>query len=203
MDTPVTLFLIALNAIVSGYCLLADPRLADRLALHVGAVLRGQQYERLVTSGFVHGGFLHFAFNMFTLYSFGRYMELQLGAVAFVVLYVTSLIGSSLLMIAIKRLDLNYSAIGASGAVSGVMFGFCLFQPFGMLEIFPIPMEIPALIFAVVFVGFSIDAARSGILPGIAHEGHLGGALTGIVLTMLLEPAALGLFLQQVGQFGS
>lgn len=203
MDTPVTYTLIVLNAIVSGYCLLANPALADRLALHVGAVLRGQQYERLVTSGFVHGGLMHFAFNMITLHSFGRYMELQLGGAAFTLLYLASLVGSSLLMVAIKRADLNYAAIGASGAVSGVMFGFCLFHPFGVLQIFPIPVDIPAVIFAIVFIGFSIDAARSGVLPGIAHEGHLGGALTGVLLTMLLEPTALGHFLQQVGRLGS
>lgn len=203
METPVTLTLVALNAIISGYCLLANPGLAERLALHVGAVLRGGQYERLITSGFVHGGLLHFAFNMFTLHSFGRYMELQLGAAAFLILYLSSLVGSGLLMLLIKRRDLNYAAVGASGAISGVMFGFCLFQPFGMLQIFPIPMEIPALVFAIVFIGFSIDAARSGMLPGIAHEGHLGGALTGLLFTMLLDPEAPASFLRQLAEFAS
>ena len=95
------------------------------------------------------------------------------------------------------RDNAKYSAVGASGAVSSVLFSFILFQPFSMLYIFAaIPM--PAIVFAVLYVALSIYSAKQGGGP-IAHEAHLGGALGGVVLTLILYPAALGIFLGQLG----
>ena len=87
--------------------------------------------------------------------------------------------------------------MGASGAVSGVLFGFILFEPFEMLYIFA-AIPIPAILFAVLYVGMSIYSAKQGG-GAIAHEAHLGGALGGVVLTLIFYPAALGIFLQQLG----
>ncbi len=202
-STPVTVLLLVLNALVSGYALLVDVSVIDRFAFRPERILKYGEYHRLITAGFVHVGITHFAFNMITLYFFGPPLERLMGPITFFVLYFGSELAAHGLSLALNRDDPHYSAIGASGAVSGVVFSFCLFQPFAMLYVFfAIPM--PAILFAVLYVVGSIYAMRregeeAGTMGGgIAHEAHLGGALGGLLLTILLEPRALPIFVQQV-----
>ncbi len=199
---PATLVLLILNGLVSGYALMVDRGLLDRLALRPRRVTRGGEYYRLVTGGFVHAGFAHLLFNMITLYFFGPPLEVLMGTGAFLVIYFGAELAAHAFSIAMHRDDPHYAAVGASGAISGVLFGFCLFQPLAMLYVFfAIPM--PAIAFAVLYVVISIYAMRSGgeegARGGIAHEAHLGGALGGLALTILLEPRALQIFLEQLG----
>ena len=197
---PVTLILLVVNVLVSGYALLVDASLIDRLAFKPRRILEDGEYQRMITAGFVHAGLAHLAFNMITLYFFGPYLERLLGPLQFLVLYFGSELAAHGLTLAIHRNDPQYAAIGASGAVSGVVFAFCLFNPFAMLGVFFI-IPMPAIVFAVVYVVGSIYAMRSaeGGRGGIAHEAHLGGALAGLMLTVLMEPRAIGVFLQQLG----
>lgn len=201
-STPVTILLLALNGLVSGYALLVDISVIDRLAFRPQRILRDGEYHRLITAGFVHVGIAHFAFNMITLYFFGPYLERILGSGLFLVLYFGSELAAHGLSLVLNRDDPHYSAIGASGAVSGVVFSFCLFQPFAMLGVFfVIPM--PAILFAVLYVVGSIYALRREDEPGapgggIAHEAHLGGAIGGLILTIILEPRAIPAFMQAV-----
>ena len=197
---PVTLILLVINVLVSGYALLVDASLIDRLAFKPRRILEDGEYQRMITAGFVHAGLAHLAFNMITLYFFGPYLERLLGPLQFLVLYFGSELAAHGLALAIHRDDARYAAIGASGAVSGVVFAFCLFNPFAMLGVFFI-IPMPAIVFAVVYVVGSIYAMRAseGQRGGIAHEAHLGGALAGLVLTVLMEPRAIGIFLQQMG----
>ncbi|MEL6706572.1 MAG: rhomboid family intramembrane serine protease, partial [Bacteroidota bacterium] len=111
-------------------------------------------------------------------------------------LYIGSDVAANALTMARHRKNPTYSAVGASGAISGVVFSYCLFDPFGLLYIFlAIPM--PAILFAVLYVVFSVQASRQGG-GRIAHEAHLGGAIGGLALTILLYPAALSFFVAQV-----
>lgn len=203
--TPVTLFLLVINVAVSGYLLFIDARLMDRLTLKPQRVLGGE-WDRMLTSGFVHVGLGHLAFNMLTLYFFGPFLELMLGPIRFALLYFGSMLAAHALSVLLHRADPLYSAVGASGAVSGVVFAFILFDPFAKLYLFfAIPM--PAIVFAVGYVVGSIYAMKqaeaSGQRGGIAHEAHLGGALGGIVLTLILEPAVGPHFLRELaGLFG-
>lgn len=198
--TPVTILLLALNAMVSGYALLVDISVIDRLAFRPERILKYGEYQRLITAGFVHVGIAHLAFNMITLYFFGPFLERILGSGLFLILYFGSELAAHGLSLVLNRDDPHYSAIGASGAVSGVVFSFCLFQPFAMLGVFfVIPM--PAILFAVLYVVGSIYAMQREGEPGsmgggIAHEAHLGGAIGGLVLTILLEPRAIPAFVQ-------
>ena len=202
-QAPATLLLIVANVLVSLYAL-SNPAVIDRLAFRPQRILREGEWWRLFTGGFVHAGIAHLAFNMITLYFFGPQLEAGVfGPVGFLILYFGSELAAHALTLAAHHDDPHYAAVGASGAVSGVLFGFCLFQPFAMLGIFfVIPM--PAIVFAVVYVVGSIWAMRQsgqrgGMTGGIAHEAHLGGAIGGLLLTILLEPRAIGVFLQQIG----
>lgn len=199
-ETPATIILLLVNVLVSGYALFYDRSIIERLSFRPTQILRDRQYHRLLTAGFVHVGLWHLAFNMITLYSFGPLMEYILGTIPFLLLYFGSELAAHGLSLAIHRDNPEYAAIGASGAISGVLFGFCLFAPFQMIFVFLLP--VPAIVFAVAFVGLSIFAMRrteAGMTGGIAHEAHLGGAIGGLLLTILLEPRVVPHFLNQIG----
>ncbi len=201
-ENPATLLLLLLSVFVSGYAFLVDPALIDRLALRPRRIDEGREYHRFVSAGFVHAGLSHLGFNMLTLFFFGPTIERLLGPGRFLVLYFGSMLAAHALAYLLHRREAAYSAVGASGAISGVLFGYCLFFPFNKIYFFFIPVGIPAVIFAVGYVAISWYAMRqaaSGRGGGIAHEAHLGGAIAGLVLTLLLEPRALGLFLRQLG----
>ena len=199
---PVTFALLVVNVVVSLFVLLARPDLMGRFSLRPYAVVHERDYERLLTSGFLHVGIGHLLFNMMTLFFFGPYLEELLGPLKFAALYFGSELAANALSVFLHRNRQEYSAVGASGAISGVVFAFCLFEPWAKLYVFfAIPM--PAIVFAVVYVAGSIYAMRqsrsAGLTGGIAHEAHLGGAVGGVLLALVLEPRALGIFLSQIG----
>ena len=194
---PVTQFFLTVNVLIGAYTLLANPALIDRWAFKPYRVVREREWSRWLTAGFVHVGFAHLLFNMVTLYFFGPYVEAALGSARFLAVYLGSELAANALTYLKHRDRPEYSAVGASGAISGVLFSFCLFEPFAMLGVmFIIPM--PAIVFAVLYVVLSIYASRREV-GRVAHEAHLGGAVGGLVLTLLLYPAALGIFLRQLG----
>jgi membrane associated rhomboid family serine protease len=140
---------------------------------------------------------MHLLFNMITLFYFGPEIEGVVGPWRFLAIYLGSELTANALTYWKYRDRPEYSAVGASGAISGVLFSFCLFAPFAMLGImFIIPM--PAILFAVLYVGLSIYASKREV-GRVAHEAHLGGALGGLALTLLLYPASLTIFLDQIG----
>lgn len=201
-NAPVTFVLIVVNVVLSLYVLLGDPRLMERYSLRPDAVLRQRQVDRLVLSSFLHVGLGHLAFNMLTLFFFGPVLEGVLGSVRFALLYFGSELVSSLYTVWRRRGDTAYSAVGASGAITGIVFAFCLFAPFERIYVF-FALPIPAILFAVFYVAGSIYAMKqaqaSGLQGGVAHEAHLGGALGGVLLTIVLYPAVLPHFIRQIG----
>ncbi len=201
---PATLILLILNVLVSLYALFFDPGLVDRFSFRPREILQGKQYYRLITAGFVHAGLGHLLFNMITLFFFGPTMEAVLGTGSFFILYFGSELAAHGLTLYLQRDNPRYAAIGASGAVSGVVFAFCLVNPFAPIYLFFIPIGIPAILFAVIYVLGSVYSMRIGREQGanvgnIAHEAHVGGALGGVILTLLLEPAVLPHFLNEIG----
>ena len=196
-DAPVTLFLIALNVLVGVHSMFVDPDTVGRLAFRPVLVRQGQWW-RFLTAGFAHVGFAHLLFNMFTLFFFGPVIEAALGPVRYVVVYLGSDLAANALTYWRHKDDPGYSAVGASGAVSGVLFAFCLFFPWEKIYLFLIPIGIPAVVFAFLYIGLSVYAAGQGG-GRVAHEAHIGGAVGGLALTILLYPAALPIFLGQIG----
>ncbi|MEM6645492.1 MAG: rhomboid family intramembrane serine protease [Bacteroidota bacterium] len=199
-SAPMTLMLLVVNVLVSAYGLFMDPKLISRLSFRPLLIQKGESY-RFLTGAFVHAGLGHLAFNMITLYFFGPWMELRLGPIPFLLLYFGSLFAAHAYTYVKKKNDPTYAAVGASGAVSGVLLGFCLYEPFSLLYImFAIPM--PAILFAVLYIGGSIYMAKQaeaqGTRGGIAHEAHLGGALGGLLITVALDPGSVGTFIRQL-----
>lgn len=201
LQSPITLALLLLNVGISGYAMLLDVSLIDELSFRPVRIEAENEYYRFITAGFVHGGGAHLAFNMITLYFFGPQLEGLLGPAAFLVLYFGSELTAHGLTFLYHRTDPHYAAVGASGAISGVLFAFCLYAPLAMLGVMMV-IPMPAILFAFLYVAISIYAignAEPGAPGGIAHEAHLGGALGGIVLTILLDyPRPINAFLREM-----
>jgi len=207
LNAPITLALLLSNLGISGYALLADPSLIRDLAFKPRRIQKHKEYYRVLTAGFVHASGTHLAFNMITFYFFGPLLERILGTGAFLVLYFGSELAAHALTYIFNRDDPHYSAVGASGAVSGVVFAFCVFFPLRNLYLF-FALPIPAVLFAFGYVFGSIYAMRgggqeAGMGDRIAHEAHVGGALAGVVITVgtiLISPGVQQIFLRSMQQ---
>jgi membrane associated rhomboid family serine protease len=197
-DAPATLLLLLLNVFIAVYTFFVDPSVLERWAFRPARVAQEREWGRWITAAFVHVGLAHLAFNMITLYFFGPYIEGRLGSWRFLVLYFGAELAANALTYWRHRDNPSYSAAGASGAISGIVFAFVLFRPWEPIYVFFVPVGIPAVVFSVLYVVLSVYAAKQGG-GRVAHEAHLGGALGGIVLTLLLYPAVLGIFLRQLG----
>lgn len=190
---PATLALIVANLTASLYALAIDQRFVGEFSFHVGAIARRKQHYRIFTSSFLHGDLFHLLFNMMTLFFFGPTVERILGTDGFLVVYFGAILTSGIVSFYVRKNELDYSSIGASDGVSGVVLAFCVFFPFSPIYFMFVPFGIPAIIYGVLFM--AISAGMMGQHGGrIAHEGHLGGALAGVVLTLLMKPAALTQF---------
>ena len=197
------LILIAITCAVS-FAAMNNAKLMDALILWPPAVSRKNEWHRLVTYGLIHADFMHLLFNMVTLYFFGRVMEGfytdALGPFGFVIFYVSALVASILPSYATHKTDARYYSLGASGAVSAVLFAFILFQPWQMIYIFILP--VPAILYAVAYVAYSIWSDRRGG-DRVNHSAHLWGAAFGVAFTLAVEPQVLSLFLSRLaGPFG-
>jgi len=182
----VVFLIIAINVIFSiqGF---NNPQFIEKYILYVGKIRWGKEYIRLLTSGFLHANWGHLLFNMMTLFFFGGTLVSVLGPFLFVLLYLISLLGGNLLALYLKRDDAHYKALGASGAVSGVLYAFILPFPWDRIYLFFIPIGIPAWIFGILFIIISIYGMRSN-KGNIGHEAHLGGAITGLFTMIAIKP---------------
>lgn len=193
---------IALIAITCGVSWMAfDKRsLADRLVLWPPALERRHEYWRLVSYGFVHADIGHLVFNMITLFFFGREIERVMAGVTgtwltYPLFYLAALAVSILPSYLKHRHDANYVSLGASGAVTAVLFAFILLSPWTLIFVFFIP--VPAIIYAVFYVGYSLWMDRRGG-DRINHSAHLSGAAFGVLFMVMMAPEVLGFFWQQL-----
>ena len=189
-----TLVFLAANIILS---LIAfnNHAFARAGVMNTYAVLKQKEYHRVLVAGFLHGNPMHLFLNMLTLFFFGPSIEGIIGHQSFFLVYLGALLGGNLLALWRHRDEPGYSVLGASGAVSGIIFSFCLFAPFSLIFVYFIP--VPAILFAVIYTGYSLYAmnARDN---HISHEAHIGGAVVGLALTLFLFPSALGHFIGQI-----
>jgi membrane associated rhomboid family serine protease len=186
---PISLILILVNCFVSwkGF---NDRNFYERYEFSVEKVKIYKQYYRLVTSGFLHVNWMHLIFNMLALYFFSSSVELYFGPLQFLLVYFSSMIGGDLLSLFIHRFDSGYSSVGASGAVNGIIFASIAVFPGMKMGLFFIPVAIPAWIFGLAYVAYSIYGIRSR-RDNVGHESHLAGALIGMLLAVAMFPAAL------------
>ncbi len=196
METPVTFALIAITCLVS-WMAFNNRKLADRLILWPPAIDKHKQYDRLLSYGFIHADFMHLLFNMLTLYFFGRQIELLMtglvGVWVYPLFYLSALVISILPTYLKNQHNPNYLSLGASGAVSAVLFAFILIAPWQLIFVFFIPL--PAIVFAVLYVGYSIWMDKRGG-DRINHSAHLAGAAYGVMFLLIMRPEVLQHFLR-------
>lgn len=186
-ESLAVLAIIALNLLLS-YTGFSNYQFREKYLLHIGPLLGNKEYIRLLSSGFLHADWTHFAFNMITFYSFGGLVEQVYGLSGLFIIYFGSLLGGNILAAFVNRKKYNYRALGASGAVSGIVFASILFDPSMKLYIFFIPIGIPAWIFGIAYIAYSIYGMKAAN-DNIGHEAHLGGAIIGLLLGIAVQPA--------------
>lgn len=184
VNSIVLLFILA-NVLVSikGF---NDYSFLDRFKFQIGRILGGEKH-RLLSSGFLHVDWLHLLFNMYALYLFGDIVARLLGIYDFMIIYVVSLLAGGVYSLYYHKDEPYYSAVGASGAVSGIVYSSILLYPGMELFLFFIPIPIPGYVFALGYLLYSIYGMKKQ-LGNVGHSAHLGGAVGGFVITLILNP---------------
>ena len=184
----IALVIFAVTIVVSLLALFVSPKIAERSLFRPYWFRRRQQYATLITSGLVHADLPHLIFNMMTFWFFAFQLERRIGSTAFAALYLAGKLFSNVGTYLKHRDDPEYATLGASGAITAVLFASILYYPDQSLFIFPIPVPIPAPVFAVGYVALSWYLSRQS-RDRINHDAHLGGALTGVAFVLLTDPS--------------
>lgn len=184
----ILIIIILLNVLVS-YKAFNDVLFFRKYEFHIGSIRAGEQF-RLFSSAFVHVDLTHLMFNMITLFFFAPVVLKNLGNFQFLMLYVCSLLAGNLLTYVFHQNEYHYRAVGASGAVTGVLYAAILLRPDRDLFFFFIPIPIKAYVFGIAYLLYSIYGMKAR-RDNIGHTAHFGGAIGGYALTLLYKPALL------------
>ena len=182
----ILIILIAVNILFSlkGF---NDLSFSRKFEFHIGSIRAGDQI-RMITSGFLHADWGHLFFNMFTLFMFAPVVINYFGSTSFLLIYVASLVFGSLLTLVMHKNEYNYRAIGASGAVTGILYSAILINPSMSLYLYFIPIPIPAYLFGIGYLLYSIYGMKAK-RDNIGHTAHFGGAIGGYLITLIKEPS--------------
>jgi membrane associated rhomboid family serine protease len=192
-----TILIIAITCVVS-FMGFSNRSLFEKYKFDPFRMKREGQYYRWITHGFVHADINHLLFNMLSLYFAGQYAERVFApAPVYVLFYLSALAISALPDYIHNKDNPYYSAIGASGAVSAVLFSLILFEPWGTVYVFFLP--IPFIVFAVLYLWYSYAMAKSNT-DNIGHWAHITGAIYGIIATLVYRPESLSTFLTNILQ---
>ncbi len=191
---PVASLIFVFTLITSLYAF-NDNQLFGKFMLHPYSIAKGNKYYTFITSGLIHADWMHLFFNMFTFFFFAFQLEAMIGHWQFALLYFASLILSDIPTVIKHKDDYRYSSLGASGAISGVLFSYILFKPLSMIGVMFIPM--PAIVFGVLYLIYCMYMSKNS-RDSINHDAHFFGALTGLILTVILEPGVIAHFIGQL-----
>ncbi|MBZ5856439.1 rhomboid family intramembrane serine protease [Flavihumibacter profundi] len=190
----ITLSIVILTAIIS-FTAFSKEKIKEDLLFWPAEIDSRKQYYRFITCGLVHGDLMHLAFNMISLMSFGEFLEINLfshptlfggsGKIVYLALYISALIVSVIPDYFQFRNNYSYRALGASGAVSAVIFSAILLNPSTPIRLMFIPIDIPGYIFGFIFLGLSAYLARRGG-DNIGHRAHFSGAIYGVIFTIVM-----------------
>jgi membrane associated rhomboid family serine protease len=193
---PVASIIFAIT-ILTSLLAFSNNNLYGRMMLHPYTVSRGKDIYTIITSGLIHRDIMHLFFNLFSFYFFAFGLEPLLGHLQFGILYVASLILSDMPTVLKHKDNYNYYSLGASGAVSAVIFSAILFNPLAQMMILPIPIPIPAVIFGVLYLVYCHFASKYS-RDQINHDAHFYGALSGLMITIIFHHEILPDFWQQI-----
>lgn len=203
MDISITLIIIIFTGLISmqGF---NRYDLIDRLKHSPYREASGKEYYRLLTSGFLHADWVHLLINMFVLYSFGNYIEAYItslfgdpaGKIIYLILYLLNIIIANIPTMLKQRHNPSFSSIGASGAVSGIIFIFILLNPWAILYLFFI-IPVPAIIAGIGYLIYSSWAANKGH-GRLDHSAHFAGAIAGMVMMVILDRQIFNDFLYRL-----
>ena len=197
-ETPVASIIFIFTVITSLYAF-NDHQLYGKFMLHPYTVSKGKNLYTFITSGLIHADYQHLIFNMITFFFFAFNLERMIGHWQFGLLYAVSLILSDIPSVIKHKHHFWYHSLGASGAISAVLFSYILFQPLTTLIVMFIPM--PAILFAVLYLVYSWYMAKNA-KDNIGHDAHFFGALTGLIFTVIFVPGIIPHFLRSLGLLG-
>ncbi len=186
--STVLLIIIAATAIIS-FIAFSNTALFEKYKFNVGAILRNKEYVRLISAGFLHADLMHLLFNMMTLYFFAPIVVQAFGDIGFLVVYFGSILLGNLFSLYLYKNQSWYSAIGASGGVSGILFASIAMIPDLGIYFFFIPIPIPGYIFGFLYFAYSVYMMLNPRQnDNIGHAAHLGGAFFGLLFAVGLQP---------------
>lgn len=178
--------------------------LKNKMMFNAYMIKERKEWYRFFSHGLIHGDWMHLGFNMLSLYMFGKAVEDAYAAMFdvkgiffFILLYVGGLAMSSLYSYEKNKGNIYYNALGASGAVSAVIYAFIMLAPTAKLGFMFIPVPIPAYLFGFIYLGIEYYLSRRGN-TGIAHDAHFWGAIYGIILTIILRPSVISEFINEI-----
>lgn len=199
----ITIIIIAANVIAS-YKGFNDFGFFERHKFNIGSIRSGEQF-RMLSSGFLHADTAHLFFNMFALYLFAGQVIYEVGQYSFFIIYIGSLVAGSLLSLYFHKNEYHYSAVGASGAVTGILYSAILLNPereyyflFLPSRIGDVDLGIPGYVLGIGYLLYSIYGMKNRI-GNIGHDAHFGGAIGGFVITLILSPWLFGTNLLMIG----
>lgn len=205
MELSVTLIIIIITVLVS-FASFNNSDLTSKLIFSPYLAKHQNEWWRVITHGFIHADHMHLFFNMYVLYSFGNIVELKLnfvygdtlGMLYYIGLYIGGLLFATLPSIKKHSDDPSYRSLGASGAVSSVLFAFIIFYPLEKLYLLFIPIGIPGFVFGALYLAFETYSNKNRS-TNIAHDAHIAGAIFGAVYIIALDFDNLASFLAQLG----
>lgn len=201
----ITYIIIGVTVLVS-FLAFQNHDLMDKLQFNAAKVVHQKQYYRLISHAFIHAGWSHLLVNMFVLYFFGRGIEQYFGyyfgnraTAYFVLLYFGGILASNLWSLIKHQNNYYYNAVGASGAVSAMLFAFIFFNPWEKLYFFGL-LPIPGILFAIGYLFYSYQMSKKST-DNVAHDAHILGAIFGFIFPILLKPQLFTQFIDQLFSF--
>jgi membrane associated rhomboid family serine protease len=195
LSTPIASLIFIFTIAISFYSLYINQRIIEKFALHPYSVAKGKKLTSVLLSGFLHSDLTHLLFNMISFYFFAFALESYISSINFAIIYFGSMVIANIPTIMEHKNNYRYYSLGASGAISGIIFSMILINPFMKMIIFPIPFPLPAIVFGVLYLLWSYFAAKRNE-DFINHSAHFWGALSGVILTIILEPSTISTFIQ-------
>jgi membrane associated rhomboid family serine protease len=199
-----TIILIILNVGASFYAW-SNENIYGKWMMNPYRIHHDNQYYRFITSGFIHGDWMHLFFNMFAFYSFGEaleyYLDIYEGATSqlyFYGIYIVALIVSDIPTYLKNKDNENYNSLGASGAVAAIIFACIIINP--LSEIYIYFIKIPGFIFGFIYLAYSYYSGKKS-LGGINHDAHLYGAIFGVISILIIHPPFLYTFIEQISSW--